>query len=112
MKIKNLLGSAAMVAFMSALVFAQHGHGGGHSSSMHGGGHSSSMHSGGHSSSTHGSERSSSMHGGERSSSMHGGERSSGSPGMGSRGPGGVGDEHKKAGSKTMKGMRKEDPED
>src|SRR5262249_49862424 len=44
MKAKILLGSAAMVAFMAALVFAQHGHGGGRSSSMHGSDHSSSAH--------------------------------------------------------------------
>src|SRR5215470_18037045 len=91
MKIKILLGSAVMVAFMAALVFAQHGHGGGHSSSMHGGGRSSSMHGGGRSSSMHGGGRSSSMHGGERSSSMRGGEREKadmrGREGMDRRGP-------------------------
>src|SRR5215475_15952413 len=38
---------------MAASVFAQHGHGGGRSSSMHGGGRSSSMHGGDHSSSAH-----------------------------------------------------------
>jgi hypothetical protein len=53
MKIKILLGSAATVAFMAALAFAQHGHGGGRSSSMHGGGRSSSMHGSDHSSSAH-----------------------------------------------------------
>jgi len=53
LKIKFLLGSAATVAFMAASVFAQHGHGGGRSSSMHGGGRSSSMHGRDHSSSAH-----------------------------------------------------------
>jgi len=53
MKIKFILGSAVMVAFMAALVFAQHGRGGGRSSSMHGGGRSSSMHGDDHSSSAH-----------------------------------------------------------
>jgi len=53
MKIKIILGAAAMVAFMAALVFAQHGRGGGRSSSMHGGGRSSSMHGDDHSSSAH-----------------------------------------------------------
>src|SRR5215813_7307916 len=53
MKIKMLIGAAAMVAFMAALAFAQHGRGGGRSSSMHGGGRSSSMHGSDHSSSTH-----------------------------------------------------------
>jgi hypothetical protein len=43
MKIKLLLGAAAMAAFMAALVFAQHGRGGGRSSSTHGGGSSSSV---------------------------------------------------------------------
>jgi hypothetical protein len=53
MKIKMLLGAAAMVAFMAALALAQHGHGGGRLSSMHGGGRSSSMHGSDHSSSAH-----------------------------------------------------------
>jgi hypothetical protein len=53
LKIKILLGATAMVAFMAALVFAQHGHGGGRLSSMHGGGRSSSMHGSDHSSSAH-----------------------------------------------------------
>ena len=46
MKIRFLLGAAAMVAFMAAPVFAQHGHGGGSagSSSMHGSDHSASTH--------------------------------------------------------------------
>ena len=45
MKVKFLLGAAAMVAFMAAPVFAQHGHGGGAgSSSMHGSDHSASAH--------------------------------------------------------------------
>src|SRR5262252_1459203 len=44
MKIKCLLGAAAIVGFIFAPVFAQHGHGGGRSSSMHGGDHSSSGH--------------------------------------------------------------------
>jgi hypothetical protein len=42
MKIKFILGAAAIVAFMAALVFAQHGHGGGRSSSIRGSEHSSS----------------------------------------------------------------------
>jgi hypothetical protein len=53
MKIKVLLGTVAMVAFMTALVFAQHGRGGGRSSSMHGGGRLSSKHGSDHSSSVH-----------------------------------------------------------
>src|SRR5262245_2383664 len=53
MKMKNLLGVAAMVTFMAALAFAQHGRGGGHSSSMHGGGRMSSNHGSDHSSSVH-----------------------------------------------------------
>src|SRR6266498_3679658 len=44
MKIKILLGAATMVAFMAALMFAQHGRGGGRLSSKHGSGHSSSVH--------------------------------------------------------------------
>jgi hypothetical protein len=51
MKIKFLVGAAAMVAFIAALVFAQHGRGGGRTSSMHGGGRLSSMHGSDHSSS-------------------------------------------------------------
>ncbi len=53
MKIKILLGAATMVAFMAALMFAQHGRGGGRSSSMHGGGRLSSKHGSDHSSSVH-----------------------------------------------------------
>lgn len=53
MKAKLFLSTAALVAFMSWPVFAQHGHGGGmgSSASMHGSDHSSSTHgsSGGHS---------------------------------------------------------------
>ncbi len=41
MRIKFILGVAAIVAFMAALVFAQHGRGGGSPSSMRGGDHSS-----------------------------------------------------------------------
>jgi hypothetical protein len=46
MKAKLFLSAAAMVAFMSSPVFAQHGHGGGmgSSASMHGSDHSSSTH--------------------------------------------------------------------
>jgi hypothetical protein len=47
MKVNVLFGAAAMVAFMTSPVFAQHGHGGGMSggsSSMHGSDHSSSDH--------------------------------------------------------------------
>lgn len=46
MKAKLFLSAAAMVAFMTSPVFAQHGHGGGSmgSSSMHGSDHSSSAH--------------------------------------------------------------------
>jgi hypothetical protein len=62
MKIKNFLGAAAMVACMTALVFAQHGRGGGRSSSMHGGGRLSSKHGDGRSSSKHGGDHSSSVH--------------------------------------------------
>jgi hypothetical protein len=52
MKTKLFLSAAAMVAFMAAPVFAQHGHSGSAaSSSMHG---SSSTHADDHSSSTHG----------------------------------------------------------
>ena len=43
MKVKLFLSTAAMVAFMSWPVFAQHGHGG-MGSSMHGSSHSSSTH--------------------------------------------------------------------
>jgi hypothetical protein len=51
MKTRFLLSAAAMIAFTSAPVLAQHGHGGG----MSGGG-SSSMHGSDHSSSTHGKD--------------------------------------------------------
>jgi hypothetical protein len=51
MKTRFLLSAAAMMAFMSAPVFAQHGHGGGM-----GGGGSASLHGSDHSSSTHGSK--------------------------------------------------------
>ncbi|HET8889555.1 MAG TPA: hypothetical protein VFQ41_11680 [Candidatus Angelobacter sp.] len=46
MKAKLFLGAAAMVAFMTSPVFAQHGHSGGmgSSASMHGSDHSSSTH--------------------------------------------------------------------
>jgi len=45
MKAKLFLSAAAMLAFMTSPVFAQHGHGGGmSSSSMHGSDHSSSTH--------------------------------------------------------------------
>jgi hypothetical protein len=54
MRIKFIFGAAATVTFMAAMAFAQHGRGGGSSSSMHGGGSSSSMHGGDHSSSAHG----------------------------------------------------------
>src|SRR5262244_3459442 len=53
MKIRSILGAATMVAFMAALVFAQHGRGGGSQSSMHGGGRSTSTHGDDHSSSVH-----------------------------------------------------------
>jgi len=54
MKTKFILSAAAMLAFMAAPVFAQHGHSGGSSgsSSMHG---SASSHGDDHSSSGHGS---------------------------------------------------------
>lgn len=51
MKSKLFLAGMAMLAFMAAPVFAQHGHGGGSSASMHG---SSSMHGDDHASSSHG----------------------------------------------------------
>lgn len=46
MKTRLFLSAAAMVAFMTAPVFAQHGHGGGvgSSASMHGSDHASSTH--------------------------------------------------------------------
>jgi hypothetical protein len=47
MKAKLFLSTAAMVAFMTSPVFAQHGHGGGMASSMHGSSHSSSTHGSG-----------------------------------------------------------------
>ncbi len=58
MKTRLLLSMAAMVAFMSAPVFAQHGHGGGTSGSG-----SSSLHGSDHSSSGHGKSDSDSDHG-------------------------------------------------
>src|SRR5262245_23496623 len=70
MKIKFLVGAVAMVAFTAALVFAQHGRGGGRSSSMRGGGRLSSMHGDGRSSSKHGSDHSSSVH--NKASADHG----------------------------------------
>jgi hypothetical protein len=59
MKTRLLLAAAAMIAFMSAPVFAQHGHGsgtsGGGSASMHGSDHSSSSTHGKDSDGDHGS---------------------------------------------------------
>jgi hypothetical protein len=65
MKLKYILSATAMLAFMAAPVFAQHGHGGGpgssSSSSMHGDDHSSSAH--GSSNADHGSKQDSSHSG-------------------------------------------------
>jgi hypothetical protein len=61
MKAKLFLSAAAMLAFMTSPVFAQHGHGGGMGSS-------GSMHGSDHSSSTHGSSGDHSGQGSSQSS--------------------------------------------
>lgn len=67
MKTGFFLSAAAMMLFMSAPVFAQHGHGGG----MSGGG-SASLHGSDHSSSTHGKSDSDMDHGSGHESSKSG----------------------------------------
>lgn len=66
MKTRFFLSAAAMIAFMSAPVFAQHGHGGGTS------GGSASLHGSDHSSSTHGKSDSDGDHGSGHDSSNSG----------------------------------------
>ena len=73
MKIRSILGAATMVAFMAALVFAQHGRGGGSQSSMHGGGRSTSTHGDDHSSSVH--NKADAYHGSGRDAN-HSGDKS------------------------------------
>src|ERR1051326_3761561 len=67
MKTRFFLSTAAMIAFATAPVLAQHGHGGGASGSMHGG---SSMHGSDHDSSTHGKSDDHDM---DHNGSSHGG---------------------------------------